>query len=244
MGWKQENNKRLGLDPKGECRMWRGRTVTALTKLQDAELWYPTGNCLVHLYAEGQSLRGPSIRLAVSDFEASSCMLLFEEKLGSSEVDSVYNDGSSSDDGGFFSNSRSTGKHELYIPAPAGLSRDDALNYHLTTRNFFAWMFDKPLVGVRLGESLIDIHERMMVYRPDPEQNLDDMLAYIDSQGYSDFRDCPDHALGVLNFAEKFQIAELWTDAFAHCVGMNEQLISSQEFAVSFAKRRPQRSTH
>lgn len=96
-------------------------------------------------------------------------------------------------------------------------------------------MFEKPLVGARLGETLIDLLERMNEWRPDQEENEDDFLAYIDSQGYTDFRDCPDHALAVLHFAEKYQYADLWTDAFVHCVGMNESLFSSSEFCVSFA---------
>lgn len=96
-------------------------------------------------------------------------------------------------------------------------------------------MFEKPLVGARLGETLIDLLERMNEWRPDQEENEDDFLAYIDSQGYTDFRDCPDHALAVLHFAEKYQYADLWTDAFVHSVGMNESLFSSSEFCVSFA---------
>ena len=161
-------------------------------------------------------------------------MLLFAQAFGSSHPDSPGSrHSSSSEDGGYFTSPRTGGKHELYIPAPSDISRENAFDYHLTTRNFFAWMFDIPLVGTKLGESLIRLQERMNEYRPDPDQNLDDILAYIDSQGYSDFRDCPDHALGILNFAEKFQLAELWTDAFVHCAGMNDSLISSQEFGVS-----------
>ena len=106
------------------------------------------------------------------------------------------------------------------------------MNFHLTTRNFFAWMFEKPLVGSRLGESMINLRRRMDHWRPDPEENMDDFLQYIDEQGYTDFRDCPDHALAVLQWAESVKNAELWTDAFVHCVGMNEQLVSSNEFSV------------
>lgn len=95
-------------------------------------------------------------------------------------------------------------------------------------------MFDKPIVGSRLGEALIALEARMHEFRSDPELNQDDLLAYIDSQGYSDFRDCPDHALAVLQYAEKSKLTELWTDAFVHCVGMNDTLVSSYEFKVFF----------
>ena len=137
---------------------------------------------------------------------------------------------SSSDDGGFFANPSSAGKYELYIPAPAHLNREEALQYHLTTRNFFAWMFEKPLVGLNLGESFVALQERMDEFRPDSEENQDDLLAYIDVMGYTDFRECPDHALAVLHFAEKFEYRDLWTDAFVHCAGMNNQLVTSTEF--------------
>lgn len=139
---------------------------------------------------------------------------------------------SSSDDGGFFTNPSSLGKYELYIPAPPHLNREGALQYHLTTRNFFAWMFEKPLVGHNLGESLVSLQERMNEFRPDPEENQDDLLAYIDVMDYTDFRDCPDHALAVLHFAETFEYRDLWTDAFVHCAGMNNQLVTSTEFMV------------
>ena len=122
----------------------------------------------------------------------------------------------------------------MYIPTPKLLSREDALQYHLTTRNFFAWMVDQPLVGRRLGDALIDLYERINEFRLERELNEDDFLAYIDSQGYTDFRECCDHALAVLRFAEKYQLRELWTDAFVHCAGMWEQLDLSAEYEVRF----------
>ena len=131
-----------------------------------------------------------------------------------------------------FPDSLPPAKYELYIPAPTNLSREEAHQYHLTTRNFFAWMFEKPLVGERLGDALNALFNRMNDYRPNEEQNDDDLLAYIDSQGYTDFRDCPDHALAVLRFAEKIENRELWTDAFVHCAGMYNELDTSAEFKV------------
>ncbi len=123
-------------------------------------------------------------------------------------------------------------KYELYIPAPVHLSREEAFRYHLTTRNFFAWMFEKPMVGDRLGDALAALCSRMNDFRPDEEENQDDILAYLDSQDYTDFRNCPDHALAVLQFGEKFEYRELWTDAFVHCTGMNDDLANSAEFEV------------
>ena len=208
--------------------------LQVLIQFQDPELWFPSGDCLVHFYGKGQSRRGPSLRLSLLDIETSNCRPMLEQCCAMPVPDSPsaqIEDGSS-DDGGFFTNPSLTGKYELYMPAPAQLNREEAFQYHLTTRNFFAWMFEKPLVGTHLGSALIALMDRMNTFRPDSSENEDDVLAYIDSQGYTDFRECPDHALAALQFAEKFQNSELWTDAFVHCVGMNDLLIKSDEFKV------------
>ncbi|KAA6415334.1 MAG: hypothetical protein FRX48_00049 [Lasallia pustulata] len=219
-------------------KRWDGnqRTTTDWDYLRrDPELWYPSGDCLVHLYERGQSRRGPSFRLSMADIESSNCRPLLEQCRTRPVPDSPsYSASSSSSDGGYYTNPSPDRKYELYIPAPSHLSREDAFNYHVTTRNFFAWCFEKPLVGSQLGEALITLLDRMNEFRPDEEENQDDLLAYIDGQGYADFRECPDHSLAVLRFAEKCEFRELWIDAFVHCAGMNDRLVSSAEFeAVS-----------
>lgn len=169
----------------------------------------------------------------MADIESSNCRPLLEQCRTRPVPDSPsYSASSSSSDGGYYTNPSPDRKYELYIPAPSHLSREDAFNYHVTTRNFFAWCFEKPLVGSQLGEALITLLDRMNEFRPDEEENQDDLLAYIDGQGYADFRECPDHSLAVLRFAEKCEFRELWIDAFVHCAGMNDRLVSSAEFEV------------
>ena len=188
----------------------------------------------MHFYAKGSSRRGPSLRLCLADLESSNCWPLLAqacEQLPDRPSGSPHS-ADSDDDGGYFSNPNMLGKIELFMPAPTHMSRDDALRYHMTTRNFFAWMFERPVVGAKLGDALIDLYERMGEYRSSAEDNEDDVLAFIDSQGYTDYRDCPDHALAVMQFAEKFEFSDLWTDAFVHAVGMNDALFSSTEFTV------------
>ncbi len=124
--------------------------------------------------------------------------------------------------------------YHVYIPAPPHWNPKLAEQYHLDTRNFFAWMFCKPIVGYSLGQALVSLAERMAMYRSAPQdRNVDDILDYIDEQAYADFRECPDHALGVLLFAEQHRLQDVWTDAFVHCVGMNDRLLSSPGFEVS-----------
>lgn len=169
------------------------------------------------------------MRISLADLEASNCRPFFHlhGPLDTLEVSSSTTSSSPSD------GEHLDSKYEIYVPAPSHLSREDAFRYHLTTRNFFAWMFDLPIVGDRLGEALSATLERMSIYRPGTEDNLEDFLPYLDSQGYTDFRECPDHALAILQFAERYELKDLWTDAFVHCVGMNDNLIVSGEFEVS-----------
>ncbi|KAI4098943.1 MAG: hypothetical protein L6R37_006217 [Teloschistes peruensis] len=148
------------------------------------------------------------------------------------ESPSTASDHSSSPEEEYFPESSPSARLELFVPAPAGLTRDESFQYHLTTRNFFAWMFQKPLVGDRLGDSLLSLLDRMNEFRSNKDENLDDMLAYLDAQQYTDFRSCPDHALAVLRFAEKNELLELWRDSFCHCAGMADQLTSSGEFEL------------
>ena len=175
------------------------------------------------------------MRVSLSDIQSSNCRPLlqryYSESMPNSASTSPESE-TSADATDYFGDTSPPAKHELYIPAPTHLSREEAFQYHLTTRNFFAWMYEKPLVGDRLGRTLTSLLERMNEYRPNLEDNQDDILSYVDDQGYTDFRDHPDHALALLQFAEAFQYRELWTDAFVHCTGMNDQLDISAEFEV------------
>lgn len=80
---------------------------------------------------------------------------------------------------------------------------------------------------------MVDLQERMRLFRSERVDNQQDFLKYADAQGYRDFVDFPDYALAVLFYAEHFKLRDAWIDAFAHCVGMNEKLILSPEFSVS-----------
>ena len=186
----------------------------------------------MHFYARGQSKRGPSLRLYLADIESSNCGPLLR-RYGICQSQFGTQSTNSNDYGIALEQPLHSAQYELYIPAPSQLSREEAFQYHITTRNFFAWLYERPLVGDRLGEALIALLERMADFRPETEGNQDDIISYIDGQEYSDFRECPDHALAVLQFAEKFEIRDLWIDAFVHCAGMNNDLASSAEFEVS-----------
>jgi hypothetical protein len=137
-------------------------------------------------------------------------------------------EGTSSDD-----ESSSASHIELYIPAPMTAERGQAFLYHTATRNFFAWMFGRSLVGCHLGGALVGLLNSMNEFRSQGEDNVRALLEYMDEEGYTDMRNSPDHALGILFFAEHFRFKDIWVDAFGHCVGMNERLIASPGFEVN-----------
>lgn len=128
--------------------------------------------------------------------------------------------------------SATTSQYELYLPAPTDSLRQGVFRWHITTRNVFAWMCQKPLIGEHLGESLCNLLERIAVWRDASADNIEDILVYADACGYSAVENCADHALAMLYFAEKFELKHVWIDAFAHCVGMNDMLVQSHEFEV------------
>lgn len=120
----------------------------------------------------------------------------------------------------------------LFIPAPDYASREDAFKWHVTTRNFFAFLLGKPLVGQHMGRTFVDLQERIQLFRSGHLDNHHDFLQYAEDQGYRDFAECTDYALASLFYAEAYKLRPAWIDAFAHCVGMNESLSLSPEYAV------------
>jgi hypothetical protein len=75
----------------------------------------------------------------------------------------------------------------LYLQTPAGLSRDESYVYHLTTRNFFAWLLGVPLVGTDPVSALLDLKLRMDMWRDPGSGNFGALFDYVKEQGYGDF---------------------------------------------------------
>lgn len=163
---------------------------------------------------------------------AANCGPLLDRFLVDRYPDSPVSDSSSNSDGGFYGKSVRSGKYELYIPAPATSQRGQSFLYHSATRNFFAWVLNRSLIGTHLGGALVGLLNSMNEFRSVGVDNVQSIMDYMDEEGYSDLRNTPDHALGQLYFAEHFQFRDLWIDAFAHCTGMYDRLITSNGFEV------------
>lgn len=200
---------------------------------KDVELWVEDGDCYVHLYAQGASRRGPSFCIPFRALRQKKCSSMLDvcyaqvASRDGSETQQLMSMSSS-----LVLPSREPGIVNFFIPAPSDASRQDAFKWHITTRNFFAFLLGKPLVGHQMGQAFVDLHERLRLFRAGLTSNHEDFLQYAEDQGYRDFAECTDYALASLYYAETYKLRHAWIDAFAHCVGMNESLAQSPEYAV------------
>lgn len=204
-------------------------TSASANNSQDPELCWPNGDCLVYLREPGQSSRGPAFRIHIARLRKQGFGFLLAKCVTGQTLHTSTQCN--------LSNrcvcSSNLPTIELYLPAPhSGL--DATLDHHVTTRNFFAWLYNVPQAGRALGPALTALLERVNFYRPaEPERNRTEVFAYVESQKYLDFRECVDHALATLCFAEHLQEEDLWVDAFAHCVGLSHRgLHESVEYEV------------
>lgn len=213
----------------------RGK-MKKLTNIQDPELWFRGGNCFIHLYAKGQSQRGPAFKVPFGALLAAQCHPLLHRSISrdNAKLNELGIDEFADLD--LWCEMNPTRRVDLFIPAPPTQDKTDAFNYHLATRNFFAWVFRRSLVAEHLGNALISLHNTMADFRND-EDHMADLLDYMDEEGYLGVDDHPNHALAVLHFAEVFRVKDAYIHAFCHCAGMSEHLPSSPEYYVSSPMR-------
>ncbi|KAE9978250.1 hypothetical protein BLS_000761 [Venturia inaequalis] len=207
-----------------KVKRWEGNTRTTSPWngiRRDWELFHERGNCIVHLYAKGHSQRGPSIRIPLDIIYNARFEFIFDTFPAQIQSTGARLLAGSARPSG-------TTLCDLYIPPPD--HRASALNWHLATRNFFAFLMDKPLVGTCLSEALLGLRHRVELVRPNDPNNHHDLMSYFGRIGYLEFSHFPDYSLAFLHFAEQAEQYELWVDAFVHSVGMNDILAFSPEF--------------
>ncbi|EGY22155.1 uncharacterized protein VDAG_03593 [Verticillium dahliae VdLs.17] len=199
---------------------------------RDPELWFRGGNCFVHLYGKGQSRRGPAFKVPFGGLLSAKCHPLIQRFISREMPESPGSLFDPYDDLDQWHYLNPTRKVDLYIPAPPMANKQDAFLYHLATRNLIAWVFNRSVVGDHLGTALINLLSSMSEFRNDDEDHVGDLLDYLDEEGYLDIRNQPIHALALLRMAETFQIRDIFTDAFCHCVGMSDRLPSTPEWQL------------
>lgn len=238
VGWCGEDLLLLGQSEKGgfaisdiftspeQCRQ-------ILTSPKDSELWYRNGNCFVHLYKRGQSGRGPSFKVPFDALLEAKCHPLISRFIARDVLAHRHRTAQlGHDDLNVLQRASPGARIELYIPPPAMASRETSQRYYIAMRNFFAWVFRRSMVGEHLGMALVWLLNTMSQLRCPGEDNMGDLVSYMDEEGYLDMRNQPVHALAILHFAEYFQCRSLYIDAFTHCTGMSDRLFLVPEYQV------------
>ena len=181
--------------PVRHIQRWNGvtREATDWNALRrDPELYFPKGNCLIYLYTQGASGRGPSFRVPYDFLLYSACRPLIEQALLTSRQSSVYHPGSNTPPSYENIHDEDATGHtylSLYLDAPPHLSRLDTFTYHVTTRNFVAWLVGVPLVGTDPVSALIDLKGRMDIWRDLGADNFAALEQYVQEQAYGDFEE-------------------------------------------------------
>ncbi|KAK5636623.1 hypothetical protein RRF57_012335 [Xylaria bambusicola] len=217
-GWKTWKPQRASQSesPHPTVMKWDGasRTSEVWDNLRrDPDLWFREGDCNVYLHTEGQSRRGAALKVPYSMLLESRFQPLV--KMFKSRA---RNDTSTRPQDAVLA------PIELFIPAPLGSDKRQSYSYHIATRNLFAFIFQKAIVGECLGAALITLMEGLYQLRAPDADNVQDIINYMDKVGYLNFNSQPTYALAILRLADVFELRELYIDAFAHCCGIGGQI--------------------
>ncbi|KJX94848.1 hypothetical protein TI39_contig4154g00007 [Zymoseptoria brevis] len=217
------------------------RTTRAWDGLRrDSELWVDSGDCMVHLYAPATSRRGASFRIPLELLEETNSPHLLRECLRRPTKTAVSissdDNGSDSGYGASVSDDSSARCSELYLSAPLELTRAEAFSYHVGTRNYFAYLLRKPIVGEDFGVSLAHLWKRIEVWQP--HSNASEIFQeYCLEQGYLDLAGNLEYASAALYWSELARVQNVWVDAFVHCVGMEGQFDPEEGSRLSSTTR-------
>ena len=108
----------------------------------------------------------------------------------------------------------------------------DLLRHHTTTRNFFALLKDKPLVGLTYFQALMDLFERLKLWMPTDCNPCEMLVKYLLKNGLHNIANDPGAAAGMLAWSEDVEVRwqEGWRESFVHCTGMYAQVQARPEY--------------
>ena len=123
-------------------------------------------------------------------------------------------------------------RYEIHFPVPQDASRMDILRYHVTTRNLFALLYNKPFVGLTFYQGLIDLHERLKLYMPKGTNCALMINNLLIKNCLHNVCNDPAAAAGLLSWSEDLEVRwnEGWREGFVHCSGMYTGLKTLPEF--------------
>ena len=167
--------------------------------LQDPELWDESGDTLIYF---GRGHGDPSFRISSSILEETKSATL----LGMLDNGTVHAQGSEK--------SETPGiQHKLYMDAQSGGSKVDVLRYHVTTRNFLAFLIRKPLVGFTFYQALVDLNERLEKYFSPEIDCTVALQSYLVMTGLVNVSNEPRAAAGLLAWSEDVRWNNGWREA-------------------------------
>ncbi|KAL8827578.1 MAG: hypothetical protein Q9191_003102, partial [Dirinaria sp. TL-2023a] len=238
----QRRHEMRGLEEAASMKRWSGsgKPADAWGKLaKDPELWDEGGDTLVYF---GYQRPEASFRIHSSLLENTKSEILISKlrdgwrpcakptatRLHDPSHNSRANKGPLSS-----LNPNSRIKYEIHFPAPEGASRLEILRYHTTTRNLFALLLQKPLVGLTFYQALTDLLERIKLYMPHSTTNPAQILVqHILKLSLHDISNDPGAAAGLLAWSEDIEVrwAAGWREGFVHCAGMYKHVQSLPEY--------------
>ena len=105
--------------------------------------------------------------------------------------------------------------YKIYMGPPATASgKIDILRHHITTRNFFAFLLGKSLVGFTFYQALVDLHERLEEYLAPLMDCEAELQAFLVSTGLVNVSNEPRAAAGLLAWSEDVRWNEGWREAY------------------------------
>ena len=104
-------------------------------------------------------------------------------------------------------------QYKLYMDAKPGGSKIEVLRYHVTTRNFFAFLLRKPLVGFTFYQALVDLHQRLNGYLPGVDSAVA-LQSYLVMIGLVNVSNEPRAAAGLLAWSEDVVWNNGWREAY------------------------------
>ncbi|PHH78181.1 hypothetical protein CDD80_7266 [Ophiocordyceps camponoti-rufipedis] len=190
------------------------------------DVWFPSGNCAVYLddrvrsRSRSRTRPAPTFRLPLEVLFATGCHALIE-RFGLLDGRPLRSAAEA------LRQTRLNTTRTVEIFLPDQQDNDDVL----AIRNLLCWAVGAPLVGRKLGESLVALWESMRRYRllSAPECGHD-VVDYLSARGMLAVANRPQRAVALLVFAEAARMAGLYREVFAHCVGMSERLGGSPEY--------------
>lgn len=183
----------MNTDTRLSLRKWNGRTKEAFLwkgfgteKAQGC--WAKDANCLIFLSHEAEEQGDWSLGVNFEDLVTSKCkpllMRLKTRSISNQRCEPLHNDTTAG------SNPKlPTSKCWLCLEPPEHYNAAEKEQFNVTTRNFFAWMVKKPLVGPDPALALLGVKYRMDMWRSPGQDNYSTIFQYAKHQGYGDLGD-------------------------------------------------------